>query len=360
MKQDVFERIRETVAAGREAELVFDAAGAAGWEGLAPRPARTGRENGQCSIPAGMESQEKPVSSCPRLHPDAGERPDQNAPIPAWTRRWTPGERLILLGGGHIAQPLCRMGAMVDFAVTVVDDRPSFADKSRFPEAKETVCDGFEQAIDRLSITSRDYVCVITRGHRYDKECLRRILKGEMPRYLGMIGSRRRVAGVMELLEEEGVERSLLERICAPIGLSIGAQTVAEIAVSIVAQLVEYRRKKGDRLEERECLSQTDINRELLDALATGGGTRVLALVVETKGSTPVKAGAMMAVNALGQIQGTIGGGCGEHEIIGAARKMAGTPGKKLLTVDMTNDAAAEEGMVCGGQMTVLLESLEV
>ena len=67
-----------------------------------------------------------------------------------------------------------------------------------------------------------------------------------------------------------------------------------------------------------------------------------------------------MAVNALGQIQGTIGGGCGEHEIIGAARKMAGTPGKKLLTVDMTNDAAAEEGMVCGGQMTVLLESLEV
>ena len=166
MKQDVFERIRETVAAGREAELVFD----------------------------------------------AGERPDQNAPVPAWTRRWTPGERLILLGGGHIAQPLCQMGAMVDFAVTVVDDRPSFADKSRFPEAKETVCDGFEQAIDRLSITSRDYVCVITRGHRYDKECLRQILKGEMPRYLGMIGSRRRVAGVMELLEEEGVERSLLHR----------------------------------------------------------------------------------------------------------------------------------------------------
>ena len=83
-------------------------------------------------------------------------------------RRFEPKERLILLGGGHIARPLCRLGSMLDFEVTVVDDRPSFANSSRFPDAAKILCSSFEKAVRDLALKSGDYVCVITRGHRYD------------------------------------------------------------------------------------------------------------------------------------------------------------------------------------------------
>jgi xanthine dehydrogenase accessory factor len=85
----------------------------------------------------------------------------------------------------------------------------------------------------------------------------------------------------------------------------------------------------------------------------------VLALVLETKGSTPVKGGAIMAVNALGKTRGTVGGGCSEAEVIQVARRMVGKKEKQVVMVDMTNDVAGEEGMVCGGTMKVLVESME-
>ena len=275
-----------------------------------------------------------------------------------YTRFWQPKERLILLGGGHIAEPLCRLGAMLDFQVIVADDRPSFANRLRFPEASNVICDGFANAVNTLSITSSDYVCVITRGHRHDGECLRQILKGEMPYYLGMIGSRRRVTGLMAQLEEEGFDKELLSEICAPIGLSIHAQTVTEIAVSIVAQLIEYRRRPG--IEEKNVLPHNNIDPVLLETLSTGAGTQVFAMVLETKGSTPVKAGAIMAVDAFGRISGTIGGGCGEAEVMQIARKMVSdtTTLQQIVSVNMTNDLAEEEGMVCGGTMKVLLETI--
>ena len=121
----------------------------------------------------------------------------------AYIRNFRPEERLILLGGGHIAQPLCRYAADLGFAVTVVDDRPSFADRTRFPEAQAVLCDAFPSALQHLGIGGGDYVAVITRGHRHDADCLRAILAGTMPRYLGMIGSRRRGAGLVQLLQEE-------------------------------------------------------------------------------------------------------------------------------------------------------------
>ncbi|MBO5497538.1 MAG: XdhC family protein, partial [Oscillospiraceae bacterium] len=121
-----------------------------------------------------------------------------------YLRRFVPEDRLILLGGGHIALPLCKMAAMLDFAVTVVDDRPAFANTGRFPEAARVVCDGFASALEKLQIRPTDYICVITRGHRWDGDCLRVILRGESPFYLGMIGSKRRVTGLLKLLEEEG------------------------------------------------------------------------------------------------------------------------------------------------------------
>ena len=121
-----------------------------------------------------------------------------------YIRRLIPRERLILLGGGHIAVPVCEIASLLGFLVTVVDDRPSFANHERFPRSEAVICDSFENAIEHLNITASDYVCVLTRGHRWDAECLRRILSGTYPFYLGMIGSGRRVRGLLERLKEEG------------------------------------------------------------------------------------------------------------------------------------------------------------
>jgi xanthine dehydrogenase accessory factor len=275
-----------------------------------------------------------------------------------YIRYFRPRERLILLGGGHIAQPLCQYAADLDFAVTVADDRPSFANGGRFPQAEQVICDGFPSAIQKLDVGEGDYVCVITRGHRFDGDCLRAILTRPFPKYLGMIGSRRRVAGLLQMLEEEGFPRERLDQINAPIGVEIGALTVKEIAISIVAQLIQYRRAGVGRRSKNSILTAEDIDLPLLEFLAEDAGPKTLATVVETQGSTPVKSGAMMAVGPDGRTVGTIGGGCGESAAIQAARRLIGTGQRRLVTVDMSNDVAEEEGMVCGGQMTVLLEDI--
>ena len=141
-----------------------------------------------------------------------------------YIRNFTPPERLILLGCGHIGQAICRYGADLGFSVTAVDERPDFANYTQMPEASEILCDCFPDAIAQLGITPYDYVCVITRGHRCDADCLRAILPGAFPKYLGMIGSKRRVALLLRQLETEGFASSDLERIHAPIGLATGSK----------------------------------------------------------------------------------------------------------------------------------------
>lgn len=275
-----------------------------------------------------------------------------------YTRLFRPRERLILLGGGHIAQPLCRVAAMLDFAVTVVDDRPDYAAASRFPEASLTVCDAFAAAIGKLRLRETDYVCVITRGHRWDAECLRQILAGPMPSYLGMIGSRRRVAGLLKLLKDEGYDAARLDAIHAPIGLAIGAATPAEIAVSICAQLIEHRRAHPEADRPGTMLAQTNSDLSAIRYLAENTEPKALLLVLSSTGSTPVKSGALMAVNRLGRGYGTIGGGCGEAAAMQHARRIIGTGKSDVIEVSMTNDMAADEGMVCGGTMRVLIEDV--
>lgn len=274
-----------------------------------------------------------------------------------YTRKFIPEERLILLGAGHIAQPLCRMAAMLDYYVIVVDDRMSFANTQRFPDAAEVVCDSFAKAIRELQLRSTDYVCVITRGHRWDGDCLREILSGTQPSYLGMIGSARRVKGLLGLLAEEGYGRERLSLIHAPIGLKINALTPAEIAVSICGQLVQHRRKTIQP-EEEETLTQTNADRELLRFLADDNGRKAMMLVLDSSGSTPVKPGAIMAMDSIGRTYGTIGGGCSEADVISRARRIIGTGRSAVVEVDMSNDMAAEEGMVCGGHMHVLIEDI--
>lgn len=149
--------------------------------------------------------------------------------------------RVIILGGGHISEPLAKMFSLLDYYVTVVDDRPEFANKQRFQLADAVICDDFMKALQQLEADEKTAVIIVTRGHRHDLDCLRLVLNKKTG-YTGMIGSGVKVRAARKVLEEEGFDKTLLSELRAPIGLDIGAQTPAEIAVSIVAEVVEVFR----------------------------------------------------------------------------------------------------------------------
>ncbi len=265
-----------------------------------------------------------------------------------------PEERLIVLGGGHIAIPLVEFAAKTGFVVTVVDDRLSFANSQRFPFAKKVICDNFENAIKELKIKETDYVVVITRGHRYDSTCLKSICGGFEPSYVGMIGSKKRTRIVKEQLQEEGCDVHRLNRVHTPIGLSIGAITPEEIAISILAELISHKRLGGMDSNKR---NSSDIDYDVLEVLADEIDVpKAIITVISTKGSVPRGAGAKMLVYKDGTIRGSIGGGCSEAAVILTARQMIGTNTYQVVDIDLTGDLAEEEGMVCGGIMTVLIE----
>ena len=266
-----------------------------------------------------------------------------------------PQERLIVLGGGHIALPVCQFGAACGFSVCVVDDRPDFANRRRFPEAAQVLCESFETGIRELRVTPFDYVVVITRGHRHDADCLRVLLPGTMPAYLGMIGSRRRTKGLLEMLAAEGFDPDRLAAICTPIGLNIGAVTPGEIAVSILSEVISYKRLPEHGDPNRYC-NDSDVELSTLQYLADNREPKAIVTVIETKGSTPRGTGAKMAVSPLGQVTGSIGGGCSEAAVIQDAVRIIGTGRYKLVDIDLTGEVAESDGMVCGGTMKVLVE----
>lgn len=287
------------------------------------------------------------------LRPEYGFDDEENANC--FIDPLTPRERLIILGGGHIAQPLCEFAARCDFSVTVVDDRMDFANEGRFPLAREVICDGFENAINKLHITPYDFVVVITRGHRHDANCLRALFQQREPAYLGMIGSRRRVRGLLDMLKEEGLDEERLGQICTPIGLAIGAVSPAEIAISILSQVIEYKRLHGGM---NRAINTSDLDLSVVESLMQVQEPVALVTVVETKGSTPRGMGAMMYVYPDGRIVGSIGGGCSEAAILRDALDIIGTGTYKVIDIDMTGDVAESEGMVCGGIMKVLVEDI--
>ena len=147
---------------------------------------------------------------------------------------------LYLVGGGHVAYHLARAGGDVGFHVHVLDDREKFANKERFPDAVEIAVDTIPHWLAKASFTANAYVVILTRGHRYDLDALRALLPHEL-RYLGLIGSRAKVARLYDALHAEGVARERLAHVHAPVGLAIGAVTPQEIAVSILAELIAVK-----------------------------------------------------------------------------------------------------------------------
>ncbi len=151
--------------------------------------------------------------------------------------------RLVIVGAGHIAVPLCQLGALCDFSVTVIDDRAQYANEARFPGADSVIAADIQETVRQLATDEQTYVVLVTRGHTLDVACLLELIDRPLA-YLGMIGSRRRVRAVFELLRtHHGIAAEKLQRVHAPIGLPIGAETPAEIAVCIMAEVINQRRQ---------------------------------------------------------------------------------------------------------------------
>jgi len=154
-----------------------------------------------------------------------------------------PPDELVIVGAGHIARPLCHVGALLGFRVIVLDDRPGFATRERFPEAQRLVKADFSDPFREVRLGSGTHLVLVTRGHRYDYDALRDVLRRdvELP-YIGMVGSQRRIRAALDQLAKEGLSSERLSTVYAPIGLDIEAETPEEIAVSIAAELIRVKR----------------------------------------------------------------------------------------------------------------------
>lgn len=180
------------------------------------------------------------LNSVDAFHPSLIERTADGERIIEYIEAPPP---LIVFGAGHVGRMVAHVAALSGFRVTIVDDRPSFANHDRFPEADQIITAGFLDSFNHFSITLNTYIVIVTRGHRHDREVLSQVLSHDA-RYVGMIGSKRKVLLTFEELISEGVPRERLESVHAPIGADIGALTAEEIGVSIVAELIAERRKK--------------------------------------------------------------------------------------------------------------------
>ena len=165
-----------------------------------------------------------------------------------------PPPTLYLFGGGHVSFAIARIASAVGFRIVVVDDRPMFASPERFPMADETLVLDMETAFERIDVDDRSYILAVTRGHQHDKPVVKQAVHTDA-RFVGMIGSRRKIALMWKELEAEGIPRERLDEVHAPLGLDIGADNPEEIAVSIVAELISTRRSGGKPAHELRSLS---------------------------------------------------------------------------------------------------------
>ena len=261
--------------------------------------------------------------------------------------------RLVICGGGHVAQQTAFLAGRTGFHVTALEDRPFFADAMRMAGADQVICDSFENALEEISGSRNTYFLVLTRGHRYDGICLKSILQKERA-YTGMMASRGRAAAMRRQLKEEGIPEDVLNAVHSPVGLSIHAETPQEIAVSITAELIQ---------EKNRFRKSTGYDDELL-AFLTGeknpDGKIALATIVDRRGSAPREIGTKMAVLPDGRLIGTIGGGCMESRVMHQCLRILkeADPRPRLTEEILTGEEAGEEGLVCGGRIQVFLEVL--
>ena len=258
---------------------------------------------------------------------------------------------VIVCGAGHISISIIKMCKLLDLHVTVIDDRITFTNNALKAGADNVICDAFDKALQRIKSDNGTYFVIVTRGHRYDQTCLQHIIDKQNA-YIGMIGSKVRVKKVLQYIEETGVSKEKLEKVYTPIGLDIGAETPAEIAVAIMAQIIEVKNKE---------IGAGNFSDELVNGVvneSTRSIPKALVTIVSRRGSAPREVGTKMIVLKDGTMIGTIGGGCVEADIRRIAIQSMESSRCQLIQVDMTGQEAEDEGMVCGGIVEIFVEPL--
>lgn len=258
---------------------------------------------------------------------------------------------LVVCGAGHVSIPIIRIGLMIGCRVIVLEDRPLFADNARKAGASQVICQPFDQGLEQIPGDRDTFFIIVTRGHRYDQICLEAIARKQHA-YIGMIGSRRRTGKVKEAVIRQGGNPEVVNHIHTPIGLDIGAETPEEIAVAVMAEIIQV--KNQDK-------RNGGYSREIMEAilnLFSAQTCGILATIIRRKGSAPRAVSTKMLVLTDGSCIGTIGGGCVEAELVSRARFILreGRKDSCLCHVDMTGDDAEDQGMVCGGIIDVLME----
>lgn len=180
--------------------------------------------------PASLAANLKPLSERPRPYVKQGI-----SYLPKLPRC-----RLVIVGAGHVGQKVAELAAEADFEVWAIDDRESYCNPERFPKAKRLIVNPIDAALKNLEVDPDTFCIIVTRGHNHDEEALFHLAESPA-RYIGMIGSKRKIKLIFEDLLAEGISREALERVHAPLGFDIGSQTVPEIAISIVAELIACR-----------------------------------------------------------------------------------------------------------------------
>lgn len=257
---------------------------------------------------------------------------------------------LVICGGGHISLELALLADYLEYPYVVLDDREEFCSRERFPRASQWICGSFSEGLTKHAFSSNAYYIIVTRGHRADLECLELILK--LPYgYVGMIGSKGKVAKTMDVLAEKGWANEVLADIHAPIGLDIGGETPKEIAISIVAQLIQEKHRENP---------SSYLDRTLMRALRHRE-KGILVTITAKRGSAPRGTGSRMLVGQDGILAGTIGGGVIEYEAEKNAIQWMKTKAAVPVmteTYRVNADSAAALGMWCGGEVDVLFERL--
>jgi len=256
---------------------------------------------------------------------------------------------LVICGGGHIALPLCNIAKMLDFKVTVIDDRLEFANRNRFPMADNVLCKDFNEALEEIKPNKSTYFVIITRGHKDDRKCLEKILKNDFF-YVGMIGSKGKVEFVKSNMIENGYTKEEIDKVHTPIGLSLGGQTPAEIAVSIAGEIIlEKNKKEGSNIEEK-----------ILNEICNRKEVMVLATIIEKHGSSPRGVGAKMLIYENKEFTGTVGGGSVENAVYEKALELIKNKESLVEEYDLSNSSASKLGMACGGTVKVLFEFIDI
>ena len=243
--------------------------------------------------------------------------------------------KLVIFGAGHVAIQLLRIAKFLDFYTIMIDDREEFADPEKLSQADEVYCRDFHDIEDILPEQDNAFYVVVTRGHANDRLCAETVLRRPYL-YLGMIGSKGKVAKTFEIMKEEGYSEEQISTIHAPIGLKIGARTPEEIAISIAAEMIAIKNHE----------TESTMSKELFETKESG----VLCIITKKSGSSPRGVGSMMLVTKDGII-GSIGGGNLEKTVMEEAPSMKEITRKKY---DLSNAQSATLGMICGGKNEIL------